>query len=980
MELIDVLKKVKEITDAVILNDILKELNLNNSNNSKTFKRFLNTTIVVIKSPQFESFENFIQKTKKLIHSKNDSKTLNKIIRSHLERNCKKDLVEVKGIENNSLHANNFNISLKLLLSDNFDLLKQKTGEEIFRIFLEETCFLIKENNFYIQINGTPLSKYFNHKTMLKNYESKIQKPFKKSSTNILLDQNIDRNIFMYCLHSNKKVDFFHKSFLFITKRAIKNSNNINKNIKLKQKFINKKIEEQLYIEKFYELLFKKTVVNKRTKTELNRILTKLLKNYISIDMDKLFRTTCVVDFKKYSKCKKELNLIKHQLKTNNFSKDDLSVKFHENFSKLTEMTVHENDVYLFLKRVTKKIFPIDFFGADNINIINNYIKKIVFMKRFETFSYREVYENIKTKNLKWYKREYHPLFIKEIRAKRKNIVVSMLIFFFEQIILLIKCNFYVTEKHNKHNKLFYYPMSVWFLISQLGTLQMEIQNLDRITEKNKLSYMKESPIAKLRFVPKFDSLRPIMTFYRKFKDTNSRKLVRVKNFLHPVKIVLRSVKQSLFEGPGFAVFDNHQIFKRLEEFVKNWKKKGSPALFGSCLDIKKCYDSVNLYKMFEFLKNDEIVEQIYLINNFFKIMRNKRYHFNKGEEEKVKISNMFLGKRRDTSNTMEELCELKSYFKDKILLPNNTIFIDNGQKYLYTKKEIKEKVEFVCNKVFVKFGKSYFKLNRGLPQGLSVSAVLSSYYYSKLEEKATKDFIEKMENNGTLFLVLRLTDDYLIISEDKKFVIEFYNLLNKSSKENNYKFNTKKLKSSFKIKGFQTESDIKNFKWIGKIFDLENMEIKHTQMDNQSDAFFTVNINFPLEIKMIPDFLKGKFKTFLLNQNTFYFSTSINSDSKIEEILPSIIMAAFLKLNPYLNSLGDDPKYKKIINQKLSSKIAYKIVETIKDCAHHICQSRKLKHYYIEKMIKNIVIDKLKKVCNNKLKYYILKQLCKCK
>lgn len=978
MEIITVLKKVKEIEDATALYDILKELNIKDSNYLASFKKFLKTTIVIIKNPQFKSFENFIQKTKKFVNIKNDSKNLSYIIKTHLEENSKKDLVEIKGIENNSLHANNFNISLKILMSDNFEILKQKVGEEIFKIFLKDTCLLIKENNFFIQVNGTPLSKYFNHKNMIKNYESKIKKPFKKSSTNILLDQTVDRNIFMYCLHSNKSVDFFHKSFLYQKKKSILNSNQINKNNKLKQKFINKKIIEYDYINELYELIFKKISVNKKTKTELNRILKKIINNYLKLNMDKLFRKTCNVDFKKYTKCKKELKNIKNQLKSSNFSKDDISAKFQENFSKLTEMSVHEDNVYLFLKRVTKKIFPIEFFGLDNIKVINNYIKKIVFMKRFESFTYREIYENLKTKNIKWFKREFHPLFIKEIRAKRKNIIVLILIYFFEQIILLIKCNFYVTEKHNRHNKLFYYPMSVWYLISQLGTLQMEVQNLDRILEKSKLSYMKESPIAKLRFVPKNDSLRPIMTFYRKFKDANSRKLVRAKNYLHPVKIVLRSVKQSLFEGPGFAVFDNHQIFKRLEEFVKKWKRKNMPELFSSCLDIKKCYDSVNLYKMFEFLKNDDIVEQIYLINNFFKIMRNKRYHFNKAEEEKVKISNMFLGKRRDTSNTMEELCSLQTYFKDKILLPNNTIFIDNGQKYLYTKKEIKEKVEFVCNKVFVKFGKSYFKLNRGLPQGLSVSAVLSSYYYSKLEEKATREFIDKMELKGVLFLVLRLTDDYLIISEDKKFITEFYDLLSKSSKENNYKFNTKKLKSSFRIKGFQTQSDITNFKWIGKIFDLKKMEIKHTQILNQKEAFYTVNINFPLETKMIPDFLKGKFKTFLLNQNTFYFSTSINSDSKIEEILPLIINSAFLKLNPYLNTLGDDLKYKRIVNQKFGAKIAYKIIETIKDCAHHICQARKLKQVFIEKIIRGIIVEKLKKVCNNKLKFYILKQMCK--
>lgn len=91
---------------------------------------------------------------------------------------------------------------------------------------------------------------------------------------------------------------------------------------------------------------------------------------------------------------------------------------------------------------------------------------------------------------------------------------------------MLIKANFYVTEKHDGNNRLFYYPKSVWFLIVDFGKLQMKIQNLTEVkpttaTKKNEevLELIKYQPTAKLRFVPKGNSLRPIMTFYRKFKD-----------------------------------------------------------------------------------------------------------------------------------------------------------------------------------------------------------------------------------------------------------------------------------------------------------------------------------------------------------------------------------------------------------------------------------------------------------------------------
>lgn len=38
---------------------------------------------------------------------------------------------------------------------------------------------------------------------------------------------------------------------------------------------------------------------------------------------------------------------------------------------------------------------------------------------------------------------------------------------------------------------------------------------------------------------------------------------------------------------------------------------------------------------MLVMLKNDDILENIYYINNFFKVMRNKRFYFNENSEKK---------------------------------------------------------------------------------------------------------------------------------------------------------------------------------------------------------------------------------------------------------------------------------------------------------------------------------------------------------
>lgn len=104
-------------------------------------------------------------------------------------------------------------------------------------------------------------------------------------------------------------------------------------------------------------------------------------------------------------------------------------------------------------------------------------------------------------------------------------------------------------------------------------------------------------------------------------------------------------------------------------------------------------------------------------------------------------------------------------------------------------------------------------------------------------------------------------------------------------------------------------------------------MELFHTQILDKKEAFQTVNVKFPEVESLIPDFLKSKLKTFILNQNTFYFNKDINSDELLINILPEIVEGAFLKLDTYLNLLGNSEDFlikEKQEKRKMALKIGY--------------------------------------------------------
>ena len=83
------------------------------------------------------------------------------------------------------------------------------------------------------------------------------------------------------------------------------------------------------------------------------------------------------------------------------------------------------------------------------------------------------------------------------------------------------------------------------------------------------------------------------------------------------------------------------------------------------------------------------------------------------------------------------------------------------------------------------------------------------------------------------------------------------------------------------------------------------------------------VNVNISKTEKAFSSLIKAKLKTFLLNQNTFYFNSQVNSDEKILSLLPKIVKSAFYKLDLYLNKIFRTKSFIKKMNKTVKLFIA---------------------------------------------------------
>ncbi len=188
-----------------------------------------------------------------------------------------------------------------------------------------------------------------------------------------------------------------------------------------------------------------------------------MIHGYLLLNMEKKFRENCPFDFAGYQR-------IKHLVE--NFDlQENKDFDYATHFITLNNMQCDEKSVYRFMKSVFEKLFPVQFFGENNYKVVKSYLKKLVVLKRFETFCIKDILNRMDLKEVPWFKRKFNPLFSSNFFEQKKNLIISLLAFIFDQFLMLIKANFYVTDKQEGHNQLFYYPKSVWFLTTQLGTL-----------------------------------------------------------------------------------------------------------------------------------------------------------------------------------------------------------------------------------------------------------------------------------------------------------------------------------------------------------------------------------------------------------------------------------------------------------------------------------------------------------------------------
>ena len=167
----------------------------------------------------------------------------------------------------------------------------------------------------------------------------------------------------------------------------------------------------------------------------------------------------------------------------------------------------------------------------------------------------------------------------------------------------------------------------------------------------------------------------------------------------------------------------------------------------------------------------------------------------------------------------------------------------------------------------------------------MCVSYILSSFYYATLEQQAL-EFLRKDEvgwneakqdeevpekQGKDINCLMRLTDDYLLMTTSKSNAMLFIEKLYKLSQVSNFKFNRKKLKTSFQLNleriGIPggAEGQVQNIDkimcdWIGISIDMATLQLIPNINTSKEAQLCTLNVNMQTNQSVV--WLKKKLKS----------------------------------------------------------------------------------------------------------------------
>ncbi|KIX93323.1 uncharacterized protein Z520_10966 [Fonsecaea multimorphosa CBS 102226] len=585
--------------------------------------------------------------------------------------------------------------------------------------------------------------------------------------------------------------------------------------------------------------------------------------------------------------------------------------------------------VSAFCRSVISHLLPRHTFGSGpggqrNHEMMMNKIDEFVRMRRFETMSLHEAVQGIHVTSIAWL-RGLKCLDQKMSRSdftKRLEIFHEFVYYVFDSLLIpIVRAHFYVTESSTHRHRLFYFRQDVWRKLSEPSLAMLRLNMYIPVRPGKARLELRSRTLgySHLRLLPKDQGARPITNLRRRQPKLDAgRRLLgdSINAQLAPIFQVLNFERGRNPVPLGSALLSVGDIHRKVAEFKKVIRSQ-SPLFFVK-VDIKSCFDTIPQEPLLQMASS--LLEE-----NSYRTTKHLEVKSRKSGQRAVQegMRRRFAGTARpaDARAVLSE-ASISSIASGK----RHTVIADTGINRIWNRDSLLKLLQNHVGDNMIKIGKKYLKQIDGIPQGSIVSSLLCSYFYGAFERNELGFLVPES------CLLLRLIDDFLLITTDDKLARRFLEVM--ASGDQRYGIRVNAEKSLVNFEATINSEKVPRihgstfFPYCGMGIHMETLELKKDR--EKRDAFISNALT--VESCTRPGMtLKRKILSSLkLQMHPMLLDMSLNSRSQVVSTLLGNFTESAMKMHQYVTGLG--PK------RQPSQRLLQDLIEDLISAGNKIC------------------------------------------
>ncbi|XP_058033295.1 telomerase reverse transcriptase isoform X2 [Ahaetulla prasina] len=501
--------------------------------------------------------------------------------------------------------------------------------------------------------------------------------------------------------------------------------------------------------------------------------------------------------------------------------------------------------VYTFVRGCLERVVPPALWGS-NHNKCRFYrnVKKFISLGKFAMFSLEELTWKMRVSDCAWLrlsKESGHSVPASEHRFREE--LMSKFLYWLMGCYVseLLRSFFYITETAFQKNLLFYFRKTVWSKLQSIGIRShlAKVQLHPLLKEDiEHLQHRNCVPLAsKLRFIPKPNGLRPVVklhdvvgaeTFCRNSRDKQAQ------HFNMRLKNVFSVLNYERLKNPillGSTVFGKDDIYITWKKFISKVLESYAemPKFYFVKADVTGAYDTLPHDKLVEVILQALAPERntTYSIRRYAAIMRTGNGCIKKYYRRHVSTYNEFIDGMKQFVSHLQQNTSLR-----------NAIIVEQSVFLKESSSSLREFFLQLIHNNILKIKDRYYVQRCGIPQGSILSTLLCNLCYGDMENK----LLRNVQKDGVL---MRLTDDFLLVTPHLEQAKTFLRTLAKGIPEYGFVINPSKTVVNFPVD--ENVPGCLEFKqlpahcvipWCGLLINTQTLEI---YCDYSSYAYTTI-------------------------------------------------------------------------------------------------------------------------------------------